>query len=105
MLMVEGAPRRSGRAPPVQMTTDVGCSRSRQALEEGAHVRVQPSIRTERLRAEIDEVFPTSGDLATAVEQVARLGAQLLLQAALEADPARRSVSGTVSRAPPPCRP
>ena len=45
--------------------------------------RVSP---TERLRAEIDEVFATSGDLAGAVEQVARLGAQLLLQAALEAE-------------------
>jgi transposase-like protein len=45
--------------------------------------RVSP---TERLRAEIDEVFATSGDLAGAVEQVARLGAQLLLQTALEAE-------------------
>jgi len=45
--------------------------------------RVSPS---ERLRAEIDQVFASSGDLATAVEQVARLGAQLLLQAALEAE-------------------
>lgn len=31
-------------------------------------------------------MFATSGDLAGAVEQVARLGAQLLLQAALEAE-------------------
>jgi putative transposase len=31
-------------------------------------------------------VFASSGDLAEAVEQVARLGAQLLLQAALEAE-------------------
>jgi len=38
------------------------------------------------LRVEIDEVFAGSGDLAGAVEQVARLGAQLLLQAALEAE-------------------
>jgi len=38
------------------------------------------------LRVEIDHVFATSGDLAGAVEQVARLGAQLLLQAALEAE-------------------
>jgi putative transposase len=45
--------------------------------------RVCPS---ERLRAEIDEVFASSGDLATAIEQVARLGAQLLLQVALEAE-------------------
>jgi putative transposase len=46
-------------------------------------VRVSP---TERLRAEIDEVFASSGDLAEAIEQVARLGAQLLLQTALEAE-------------------
>lgn len=45
--------------------------------------RVSPS---ERLRAEIDRVFAESGDLAGAVEQVARLGAQLLLQTALEAE-------------------
>ena len=45
--------------------------------------RVSPA---ERLRAEIDQVFATSGDLAGAVEQVARLGAQLLLQTALEAE-------------------
>ena len=45
--------------------------------------RVSPA---ERLRVEIDEVFAGSGDLAGAVEQVARLGAQLLLQAALEAE-------------------
>lgn len=45
--------------------------------------RVSPA---ERLRAEIDEVFASGVDLAGAVEQVARLGAQLLLQAALEAE-------------------
>ena len=45
--------------------------------------RVSPA---ERLRVEIDELFAGSGDLAGAVEQVARLGAQLLLQAALEAE-------------------
>jgi transposase-like protein len=45
--------------------------------------RVSPS---ERLRAEIDRVFAESGDLAGAVEQVARLGDQLLLQTALEAE-------------------
>jgi putative transposase len=45
--------------------------------------RVSP---TDRLRREIDEVFASGVDLAGAVEQVARLGAQLLLQAALEAE-------------------
>jgi len=57
-----------------------------EALEEGptpVTARVSPA---ERLRTEIDQVFATSGDLAGAVEQVARLGAQLLLQTALEAE-------------------
>ena len=45
--------------------------------------RVSP---TDRLHAEIDQVFATGDDLATALEQVARLGAQLLLQAAVEAE-------------------
>ncbi len=45
--------------------------------------RVSPA---QRLRVEIDEVFAGGGDLAGAVEQVARLGARLLLQAALEAE-------------------
>ncbi len=45
--------------------------------------RVCPS---QRLRAEIDELFAGGEDLARVIEQVARLGAQLLLQAALEAE-------------------
>jgi putative transposase len=45
--------------------------------------RVTPS---ERLRAEIDEVFAGTGDLSGAIEQVARLVARLLLQSALEAE-------------------
>lgn len=45
--------------------------------------RVTPS---DRLRAEVDEVFAASGDLSGAIEQVARLGARLLLQSALEAE-------------------
>jgi putative transposase len=44
--------------------------------------RVSP---VERLRVEIDGVFG-GGDLSHAVEEVARLGAQLLLQCALEAE-------------------
>ena len=39
----------------------------------------------ERLRTQIDEVFAGGQDLSRAIEQVARLGAQLLLQCALEA--------------------
>jgi putative transposase len=45
--------------------------------------RLTPS---DRLRAEVDEVFAGSGDLSGAIEQVARLGARLLLQSALEAE-------------------
>ena len=45
--------------------------------------RVSPA---ERLRAEIDQVFAGGRDLSQAVEEVARLGAQLLLQCALEAE-------------------
>ena len=45
--------------------------------------RVTPS---ERLRAEVDQVFASDADLATMIEQVAQLGARLLLQTALEAE-------------------
>jgi putative transposase len=45
--------------------------------------RVSP---TERIRADIDELFATEGDLGEALEQVARLGARLLLQSALETE-------------------
>jgi transposase-like protein len=38
------------------------------------------------LCVEIDRVFAESGDLAGAIERVAQLGAQLLLQTALEAE-------------------
>jgi transposase-like protein len=45
--------------------------------------RVSP---TDRIRAEIDELFAGDGDLGDVLEQVARLGARLLLQTALEAE-------------------
>ena len=45
--------------------------------------RVSPA---ERLRVQIDEVFAGGQDLARAIEEVARLGAQLLLQTAIEAE-------------------
>jgi putative transposase len=45
--------------------------------------RVSP---TERIRADIDDLFSTEGALGETLEQVARLGARLLLQAALEAE-------------------
>jgi putative transposase len=45
--------------------------------------RVSPC---ERLHAQIDEVFAGGVDLAVALERVAQLGAQLLLQAAIEGE-------------------
>lgn len=45
--------------------------------------RVSP---TERLRAEIDELFAGQGDLAQVLEQVTSLSVRLMLQAALEAE-------------------
>jgi len=45
--------------------------------------RVSP---TERIRADIDELFASEGDLHLVLEQVARLRARLLLQSALEAE-------------------
>ena len=45
--------------------------------------KVSPS---DRLRERIDEVFSEGQDLAAAIEQVAQLGAQLILQSALEAE-------------------
>jgi len=41
---------------------------------------------TECIRADIDDLFASEGDLGEALEKVARLGARLLLQAALEAE-------------------
>jgi len=45
--------------------------------------RVSP---TERIHAQIDELFASEGDLCLVVEQVARLGPRLLLQSAFEAE-------------------
>ena len=45
--------------------------------------RVSP---TERIHAEIDQLFTADQDLGQILEEVARLGARLLLQAALEAE-------------------
>ena len=46
-------------------------------------VRVSP---TDRIRARIDELFAQDRELPEILEDVARLGAQLLMQAALEAE-------------------
>ncbi len=45
--------------------------------------RVSP---TERLRAEIDELFAREGDLGKVLEEVTQVSVRLLLQAALEAE-------------------
>ncbi len=45
--------------------------------------RVSP---TERIRAEIDDLFASDGDLAEILEHVARLSVRLVLQSALETE-------------------
>ena len=45
--------------------------------------RLSPTVR---IRAQIDELFASDRDLGEILEDVARLGAQLLMQAALEAE-------------------
>ena len=62
--------------------------------------RVTPS---EQLRAEVDEVFAGGADLATMIEQVAWVGARLLLQTALEAE-VTEFRSGAATRAPRPAQ-
>ena len=55
--------------------------------------RVSP---TDRVRAKIDELFASDRELPEILEEVARLGAQLLMQAALEAEvPSSSAVSAT----------
>jgi putative transposase len=68
------------------MSTGVGSFEKFQLNEGGptpVTARVSP---TERIRAQIDELFASEGDLGEVLEQVARLGARLLLQTALEAE-------------------
>jgi putative transposase len=68
------------------MTAGVGSLKTGQVFGEGA-TPVSPRVSpTERLPAEIDEVFASAADLSDTVELVARLGARLLLQAAIEAE-------------------
>jgi putative transposase len=68
------------------MTTDVGSFKSYQ-LSEGrttpVSVRVSP---TEKIRGEIDALFDGSRDLSEVIEEVARLGARLIIQTAVEAE-------------------
>src|SRR6266511_2563177 len=65
-------------------TTGVGSLQDRQVTKEGptpVSARVSP---TERIRARVDELFAEDRPLPEVLEEVARLGAQLLMQAALE---------------------
>jgi putative transposase len=68
------------------MTTDVGSFEASQADEGGptpVSSRVSP---TDRIRAEIDALFTGGRDLVEVLEDVACLGAQLLIQTAVEAE-------------------
>ena len=50
---------------------------------------------TERIRGHIDELFAQDKSLPEILEQVARLGAQLLMQAALEAEITEQGRNGS----------
>src|SRR5438034_10061302 len=68
------------------MTTDVGSFKSYQLIEgrtTPVSVRVSP---TEKSRAEIDALFDGERELGEVIEDVARLGARLIIQTALEAE-------------------
>ena len=56
--------------------------------------RVSP---TERIRGHIDELFAQDKQLPEILEEVARLGAQLLMQAALEAEITSRTASSAAA--------
>jgi putative transposase len=68
------------------MTTDVGSFKSYQ-LSEGRTTPVSRRVSpTDRIRGEIDLLFDGSRDLSEVIEDVARLGARLIIQTALEAE-------------------
>ena len=82
-----GAAYRAGRvSTPVEMMTGVGSFKSYQ-LSEGRTTslpnRVSP---TDKIGAEIDALFDGSGELGEVIEDVARLGARLIIQTAGEAE-------------------
>ena len=67
------------------MTTDAGSFKSYQLIEgrtTPVSVRVSPA---EKIRAEIDALFDGQRELGEVIEDVARLGARLIIQTALEA--------------------
>jgi putative transposase len=68
------------------MTTDVGSFKSYQ-LGEGRTTPVPARVSPiDRIRGEIDALFDGSRDLAEVIEDVARLGARLIIQTAVEAE-------------------
>src|SRR6266568_4737640 len=68
------------------MTTDVGSFKSYQ-LSEGRTTPVSARVSpTDRIRGEIDALFDGQRDLSEVIEDVARLGARLIIQTALEAE-------------------
>ena len=68
------------------MTTDVGSFESYQ-LSEGRTTPVSARVSpTEKIRGEIDALFDGSRELSEIIEDVARLGARLMIQTALEAE-------------------
>src|SRR5664279_253868 len=68
------------------MTTDVGSFKSYQ-LSEGRTTPVSARVSpTDRIRGEIDALFEGQRELAEIIEDVARLGARLIIQTAVEAE-------------------
>src|SRR5882757_10535452 len=68
------------------MTTDVGSFKSYQ-LSEGRTTPVSARVSpTDRIRGEIDALFDGRRELGEIIEDVARLGARLIIQTAVEAE-------------------
>jgi hypothetical protein len=68
------------------MTTGVGSFKSYQ-LSEGRTTPVPNRVSpTDQIRAEIDALFDGSRELGEVIEDVARLGARLIIQTAVEAE-------------------
>jgi putative transposase len=68
------------------MTTGIGSFEEEQPYEGGPTVVSKRVSPTERIRAEIDELFASERDLASTLEEVARLSVRLIMQTALEAE-------------------
>ena len=68
------------------MTTDVGSFKSYQ-LNEGRTTPVPTRVSpTDRIRGEIDALFDGPRELSEIIEEVARLGARLIIQTSVEAE-------------------